>query len=209
MEKKIKNLAIFGGSFDPPHLGHLGIVKKAFERLNIDKLIILVAFQNPFKNPPIFESKMRLQWVKEVFLDSNNFEFFKGKNLSDIIECSDYEIAQNRTLPSIESIKYFKNLYKCENVFFLIGSDNLKTLHKWHDFSNLKKEAEFVVFNRADSIESSKLDSNNFLDLKLHFLEFDMPISSSEIRQNIESKKEFIPLKIRESVILNLQNKGE
>ena len=74
------NIAIFGGSFDPPHLGHDMIVKEALKSLNINKLIIIPTFLSPFKSefgaPPL----LRFQWCNELW-----------SNLDEKIIISDYD----------------------------------------------------------------------------------------------------------------------
>nr|WP_275051256.1 nicotinate-nicotinamide nucleotide adenylyltransferase [Helicobacter saguini] len=273
--KNYKKIAIFGGSFSPIHNGHIEMVKLALKKLDIDKLIILPTFQNPLKDSSIFSPQTRLEWVKEVFLDSNimdtkdskeNIEsrFYKNNEITNLdskkleniesnskdsnltpvflesiakkILISDYEIAQNRAVASIESILHFKNLYNAKKIYFLIGGDNLFQLPKWKDFEKLKKVTEFVVFTRKDSInlnspcgekidlqhieskrqdskkniESNQKDSKKYYDfankhnIKITLLDFNFNISSTEIRKNIESNIDFIPQKVRDSVILEI-----
>ena len=60
-------VAIFGGSFDPPHRGHQEIVRRAVEKLDIDKLIILPAFLNPFKRSTLASPEQRLAWCRTLF----------------------------------------------------------------------------------------------------------------------------------------------
>jgi len=61
------NIALFGGSFDPPHIGHKMIVKQALSQLDIDQLIVMPTFLNPFKSKSHFSSKQRLLLAKELF----------------------------------------------------------------------------------------------------------------------------------------------
>lgn len=196
--KKLDKIAIFGGSFEPLHTGHMNMAGIVLESFDIDKLIILPSFQNRLKDTHKISAKKRFEWVKDVFLDSKK------------ILISDYEVLQNRAVASIESILYFKNLYKSKKIYFIIGEDNLYNLPKWKDFERLKNEVEFIVFKRKGYNEDSKYyDFCNKNNIKMQFIEFDNNISSSKIRQNIESFKEFIPEKIRESVILELKEHNE
>ena len=106
-------IALFGGSFDPVHLGHIEVAKKALKELDVDKLIIMPNYLNPLKSSFSAPSKLRFKWLKEAFKEFKN------------VEISDYEIKKNRAVFSIETINHFKPTY------FIIGSDNLNTLHKW------------------------------------------------------------------------------
>ena len=83
------NIALFGGSFDPPHLGHDAIVKMALSSLKIDKLIIMPTYINPFKNEFCASPVLRLKWIGKIWRDL------------DKVEISDFEIRQNRPVPTI------------------------------------------------------------------------------------------------------------
>jgi nicotinate-nucleotide adenylyltransferase len=162
--------AIFGGSFDPVHLGHIEIVKKALKNFDIDKIIIMPNFLNPLKHsfsaPPTF----RLKWLKEAFKNVKN------------VEISDFEISKNRPVYSIETINKFKPDY------FIIGSDNLKSLHKWKNIDEILKKTEFIVAKRGD-IDKNLLNKYNIKKI----LDVDIPISSTQIRKG---NFEYIPQNI-------------
>ncbi|MBL0721265.1 MAG: hypothetical protein JJV88_01650, partial [Sulfurovum sp.] len=89
-------VAIFGGSFDPPHVEQQAIVTESLRLLEIDKLIVVPAFLNPFKRESLASPKMRLQWCKSIF--SNNSK----------VLVSNYEISLNKTVYTEETIRYFK-----------------------------------------------------------------------------------------------------
>jgi len=151
--------AIFGGSFDPVHLGHVEIVKKAFENLDIGRLIIMPNYLNPLKHSFSAPPKLRLKWLKSVFKDFDN------------VEISDFEISKNRPVYSIETVEYFKPDY------FIIGSDNLHTLDKWHRIDEILKHTEFVVAKRG-SVDKNLLSKYNIKKV----LDVDIPVSSTQIR---------------------------
>ena len=60
-------IALFGGSFDPPHNGHNSVVLEALEKLDIDKLIIMPTYINPFKQSFSADEKQRFLWVKKLW----------------------------------------------------------------------------------------------------------------------------------------------
>jgi nicotinate-nucleotide adenylyltransferase len=152
------NIAIFGGSFDPPHLGHVEIVNKALKELDIDKLIIMPNYLNPLKKTFHAPANLRLKWLKKIFK-------------SPKVEVSDFEIKQNRPVYSIETIKKFRPKY------FIIGSDNLKTLDKWKDIDEILKFTELVVAKRGE-VDLDLLKKYNIKKV----LKVKVPISSTEIR---------------------------
>lgn len=165
--------AIFGGSFDPVHLGHIELVKKAL-KLNIDKLIIMPNYLNPLKHNFSAPPKLRLKWLREVFKNMQN------------VKVSDFEINQNRAVYTIETVKKFKPNY------FIIGSDNLKTLEKWKSIDTLKNMVEFVVATRGE-IDENLLQKYNIKKI----IKVDVPISSTEIR-NCQFK--YLPKEIEKEI---------
>lgn len=171
------NIAIFGGSFDPPHLGHDMIVKEALKSLNINKLIIIPTFLSPFKSEFGAPPNLRLQWCRSLW-----------ENLSPKIIVSDYETSQNRAVASIDSVSYFKNKFNASRIYLIIGADQLNSLHKWHRYDELKALVSFVVACR----DGIKIDEN------LQKLDINVKISSSKIKSELNFKH--IPTAILDSV---------
>ncbi|GAB6046080.1 nicotinate (nicotinamide) nucleotide adenylyltransferase [Caminibacter profundus] len=167
-------IAIFGGSFDPVHMGHIEVVKKALDFLDINKLIIMPNYLNPLKHKFLAPSETRLKWLKEVFKDF------------DKVEVSDFEIRQNRPVFTIETVKIFNPNY------FIIGSDNLNTLHKWKNIDELKNMVEFVVATRGN-IDENLLKKHNINKI----IKVNIPISSTEIRNG---KFQYLPKKIENEI---------
>lgn len=171
------NIAIFGGSFDPPHFGHDEVVKSALKNLNIDKLIIIPTFLNPFKSEFGAPPNLRLQWCRTLW-----------ENLNPKIIVSDYETSQNRAVASIDSVSYFKNKFNASRIYLIIGADQLNSLHKWHRYDELKALVSFVVACRDDI----KIDEN------LQKLDINVKISSSKIKSELNFKQ--VPSAILSSV---------
>lgn len=176
------NIAVFGGSFDPIHIAHEAIVENALNSLDIDKIIVVPTYLNPFKNSFHLEPKTRFNLLKKVFYN-------KPK-----VEVSDFEINQNRAVYSLETVKHLKNLYKPNKIYIIIGQDNLASLDKWHGIKELKKLASFVIFTRKDC-ENENLDKFKVLDLNID-------ISSTKLREELNLS--YIPNSIKED-LLNLQ----
>ncbi|MDE6886996.1 MAG: ribosome silencing factor [Helicobacteraceae bacterium] len=157
------NLAIFGGSFDPPHKGHLEIIQKITKLDFIDLLIVLPTFLSPLKEKSLFSAKIRFKLVESMLT-----------NIPKVV-LSNYEISQNKPNYTIDSIFYFKNLYKPNKIYFVIGADKIDELPKWHRSNELQNEVEFIVASR-DKINIPK----HFINLQI-----DSPCKSSEIRKYI------------------------
>ena len=165
-------IAIYGGSFDPPHLGHYNIVLEALKKLDIQKLIVLPNFQNPWKTTTKFKPQKRLELLKKLF------------STFPKVEISDFEISNGRPTKTIESMRYFSKRYS--DIYFIIGADNLEKLEKWDNFDELEEMITFIIATRGD-IQIPK---------KYLKLEVDFPISSTELRENFDMQK--IPEKIRD-----------
>jgi len=173
-------IAIFGGSFDPPHIGHEIIANEALKQLNIDKLFVIPTFLNPFKKHSLLDAKNRLTLLQKLFINN------------DKIEVNDFEILKNRAVYSIETVKYLQQLYKPSHIYMIIGSDNLEKLHLWKNYNELKTIAEFVTVTRSGFL------NENYGNIKT--LKVDINISSTKLRNNLDL--DFIPKKIQNDVKL-------
>ncbi len=158
-------IALFGGSFDPPHIGHEAIVKALSSLKEIDKVIIMPTFLNPFKSNFYAPASLRAKWLKEIFSEYEN------------VEISDYEALQQRQVPTIETVKHLLKSYK--KIYLVIGADNLSSLGRWNSYDELRELVTFIVAPR-DDIEIPK----EFLRVSV-----DEKISSTNLRENIEISK--------------------
>lgn len=156
-------LALYGGTFDPPHAGHVAVVQEALEILPIDKLIIIPASRNPFKPCATVEGTIRYEWLREIF------------SPYDKVEISDFEIAQQRSIYTIETVKHYATL--CDELYLIIGADNLEKLSSWHCIDELNTMVHWVVATR----EGRKIPQNMIR------LNIDVPISSTDIRTSSSS----------------------
>lgn len=171
--------AIFGGSFDPPHNGHLEIIQQAIISLNIDELIVVPAFLNPFKSKYEAPSHLRLKWLKAMT---------KGMKS---VRVSSFEIDKNRPVPSIETVKHFKDH---DEIYFIIGADNLESLSLWKNFKALDEMVTWVVASR-DNILIPKA----FLTLDVH-----QDISATQLRESINEA--YLDKSIAQEIIDFYQN---
>ncbi len=153
--------AIFGGSFDPPHSGHLEIIQQTIISLNIDELIVVPAFLNPFKSQSFAPADLRLKWLQEMT---------KGMPK---VRVSSFEIDQHRPVTTIETVRHFKD---DEELYLIIGADNLESLSKWKHYEELNKLVTWVVATRDDiNIPKEYLR-----------LEIDQKISATQLREQID-----------------------
>ena len=153
---QFNSFGLLGGSFDPPHYGHLKISKIALEKLPIKKVVWIVNKKNPFKKKTYFSLRQRLLKCKKM----------TEKNKKIQVMYLDQIVNSPRTF---KAINYFKKKSK-ERIFFLIGSDNLIYFHKWKNYRSILKSCVLVVFSRKGydnrakkSILLKKKDFNNII----------------------------------------------
>ena len=172
MSFKKDKIGILGGSFDPAHKGHLAISKEALKRLKLKKIIWAITRKNPFKKVSNVSLLTRIKYCKKL-INKNNF--IKVKFYEDII----------RSNKTINLIKYL-NRNKKNEIYFLMGADNLINFHKWHRWKTISQKCNIIVFDRH-GYKKKSLNSTTFkrLDKKnLKFIEFNkVNISSSQLRK--------------------------
>jgi len=168
-KKKYDKIGILGGTFDPPHRGHFYISKIALKKLRLNKILWIVAKKNPLKNKPHLKTKERIKLSKKL---TKKNEKIYVKYLDDKI----------RSINTFDLLNYMKKKTKA-NLFFLMGSDNLKKFHKWKNWKQIPKLAKIVIFPRENysytSIATKILNKNDFIYIKSKKIN----ISSSLIRK--------------------------
>ena len=187
----MKNIGLLGGSFDPPHKGHLYISIEAKKILRLDEVWWLVTPKNPLKINQPASYKERVKNCKSI---SKNHPI-KIKEIEKKIK-SKY---------SYQTIKYLNQHYNNINFMWLMGADNLINFHKWQNADKIFKEIPIVVFRRygynekalksytSNLYKNFKLDSKNINIEKFNNLPAwtiiknkEIKISSTEIRKQRE-----------------------
>jgi nicotinate-nucleotide adenylyltransferase len=179
------NIAIFGGSFDPVHIGHEMIINELSHLTYINKLIVVPTYLNPFKQKYHIKPQDRFDILKHMYEQN-----------PDIL-ISDFEINRDEATPSIITVEHFKKVYEPKNIYLIIGADNLKTLHLWDHFDKLKELVEFIVINREGYDVKNDIIQFKTINLNIN-------ISSSTLREKFDIQ--YIPKKIQQKVT-NIWNK--
>ena len=161
-----------GGSFDPAHKGHLSISKEAVKIFKLKKIIWAITKKNPFKKKSNLNLSTRIKNCKKIIKKIN---FIEVKFLEN-------KIKSNKT---INLINYFtKN--KNNEIYFIMGADNLINFHKWHKWRTISKKCIIVIFDRH-GYKKKSLNSKTYKSLnkeKLKFINFNkVNISSSQLRK--------------------------
>ncbi len=181
-------LGLFGGSFDPIHLGHLLVAQAAMEELELDRLFLILAAQSPFKP----ESKpaaapIRLQLLRLALA---------GKTNSEIDE---QEIRRGGISYTIETLRDYTRRFPRAGLFYLIGADNAAKLNEWREAGELARLAEFVAIPRPGGATASFP-----LPFRGRMLKgFPLGVSSSEIRARVKAGlpiDHFVPPPVAEAI---------
>ena len=175
-------ICVFGGAFDPLHLGHEKLIKQLLSKF--DKVVVMPAKQSPGKDMPGASDLDRLKMLSLC-------SFFNDFNL--IVDS--YEISSN-TNPSytIDSIKYIKNKFKKDDIYLALGLDQLNNLPNWHNVEELLRLVKIICFNRKVSIKHELLVDCELIE------DFNYDISSSKIKSLIESDFDQIKSMVNENV---------
>lgn len=180
MEKKI--LAVFGGSFNPPLNSHFSLAEQIInEYKNIQK-IIFVPVNSIYQKEGLLENEHRYNMLKLVCDKNENF----------IV--SDIELKNQKQLYTIETLKVLQKQYPNNELYFILGTDNLKELYTWNSAEKLVTNFKFLVLERdEDSIEEiinedSFLEKyrNSFIKVKENIRS---NISSTFVRDKIKNNK--------------------
>ena len=133
-------IGIFGGTFNPPHIGHIQAAKASAEQLMLDRLIVIPAGIPPHKELPdgTPSSSDRLEMTRRAFV------CVPGADVSDI------EIVKRQPSYTIDTIKNIRRGYPGAELFLLVGTDMYLTLDSWKDSGNLLELATPAVFSRSD-----------------------------------------------------------
>ena len=165
-------IGILGGSFDPAHKGHLAISKEAIKRFKIKQIIWAITKKNPLKKKSGVNLQDRINYCKKII----------GKNISIKVKFYEEIIKSNKTINLIN----YLNKNKKNEIYFLMGADNLINFHKWHKWEIISQKCNIIVFDRY-GYKKKSLNSRTFKRLSkdnLKFIEFNkVNISSSQLRK--------------------------
>lgn len=174
-------IGIYGGSFNPPHNGHLYLANEVSRRLELNKVFIIPSNISPQKaNNGNIDPVHRINMCKEVFD-------------SPLFEVSDCEIARGGRSYTVDTLTFLKEQYPDGEFYLFMGSDMLLSFHKWFRFSDILKMCTLCAISREDEKNADELRS--YADTVLtdgNVLIFDtrpIEVSSSEIRENLKNGK--------------------
>lgn len=152
MSKKI--IAVFGGSFNPPINSHVCLAKSIIEKVNNIEKVIFVPVSTKYQKRDLAQDTDRLNMLEIICKKHDN------------LEVSDIELKSKEQLYTIQTLNYFKEQYKGNKIYFVMGTDNLKEFETWRTPEKILKDFKIIVIERDKDdldkiIEESKLLSKN------------------------------------------------
>ncbi|ASD62146.1 nicotinate (nicotinamide) nucleotide adenylyltransferase [Bdellovibrio bacteriovorus] len=200
-------IGIFGGSFNPPHMGHINAIQTVAKKAGLGKVHIIPAAQNPLKTPvegPTPEQRVELtrlafaQYGETYFVD-------------------DQEIKRGGMSYTVDTVMNLRKSYDANDLYLVVGADKFEELAQWKDYQKILTEANLIVTTRPgydmpESLEEmpgflkplvAEFDFN-FIELNtgrnIQFITLrDVEVSSSEVRKWLRSGKpveKYLPLSV-------------
>lgn len=173
-------LAVFGGTFSPPHNGHLALCLYARELLHVDRLVVSVS-NSPLKDAPGLSDRSRVRMAELLAEEVNK--------TGVVAEVCNWEINRGRPSYTIDLIAYLEEIYSSPDITLLIGEDNYLNFRQWKSWEELIRRCTIVVFGR-EANEGEGADTAGLESLhkkKFQRIDFNLPLSSTAIRQGIMS----------------------
>lgn len=174
----IMKIAMLGGAFDPPHLGHLILADTVIKELNYNKVLFIPSKIPPHKNiSGEVSNEDRLNMVKLSIEEDKRF----------LID--DYELKSEGISYSIKTLNYLYQNYDIdEKIALIIGADLIKDFHKWREPEKLSKLANIIAVNREDNnLYKENIEKYNIKIIIAPRID----ISSTLIRERIKENKAF------------------
>jgi nicotinate-nucleotide adenylyltransferase len=170
---------IFGGTFDPVHLGHLLVACAAHEEMQLDRLIFVPVCRSPFKSDNVpADDALRLRMLRLALAGL------------PWCEVNDVELTRGGVSYTIDTVRWFRERHSDTRLFLLIGEDQLTGLAQWRDIGALKQIVEFVVVPRPGTRPVDALEGATFHRLN----GWPFEVSSSDIRERVRAGRAIEPL---------------
>ena len=156
-------VALYLGSFNPFHNGHLEVIKTALNDFKMDKVIIVPTMQNPWKEEKVLDINKRIDIIYESIYEEESFQILKnacikGKRSQNYIIV---DLIETKLIPpyySYATLHALKNKYCNDEVFVLVGSDTMKDIPNWMNGEAIIQDYDFLIVDRPrNSISSSSI----------------------------------------------------
>ncbi len=188
-----RGLGILGGTFDPPHIGHIAAAVEVRSALHLDRVLLMVA-NDPWQKTgtrPLSEASDRLAMVGAAVRGIEG------------IEASDLEIDRGGVTYSIDTLQFLRATAPDQQLFLIVGSDAASNLHTWHRYEELQDLATLVIVDRDGDNDAEPPSGWSAVRVSIPRL----GISSSELRDRVRSGRPLAPF-LEAAVISEIRARG-
>ncbi len=184
----MQRIGLYGGSFDPVHLGHLLVAQAALEELGLTRLFLIPTAQSPFKpDRQPARAEVRAQLLRLAFAGKANCEV-------DV-----QEIQRGGVSYTVDTLRNYSERFPQAEIFYLIGADNVAKLPQWREAAELARRAQFVVVPRPGDVDLPFPAPFRGTRLK----GFPLGVSSSQIRARVKAGQtidHLVPAAVAEAI---------
>lgn len=166
-----RRIGIFGGTFDPPHIGHLVMAQRAYEQLSLDVVFFVPNNIPPHKESPVASPQDRLNMLSLAVLPHSYFDV------------SDCEIRRGGVSFSVDTVFFFRKEFPKAELFLLIGEDSARSFKAWKNYEDILSVVKVAWFPRLTSVKGEI--PSDFIKIEAEIID----ISSSWIRKLIMEGK--------------------
>ena len=175
-------IGVFGGTFDPPHVGHLLLAADARDALKLDRLILVPAGAQPLKieTPAVASAQDRLEMVRLAVSDDANYSV------------DDTEINRKGLSYTVDTLEHLSAQYPGGELFLLLGEDAVASFDQWRAPERIRELATVAVMRRARPHGTNSALASGVIELSTRRVD----VSSTEVRARLragKSIKGFVP----------------
>jgi len=180
-------LGLFGGTFDPPHIGHLIVAQDVVEALGLDRLLFVPAGLPPHKADTVVSpAPLRLEMVRSIIVDNETFGV------------SEVELGRGGPSYTVDTLRHYRDLHPTAEIFFLIGADQAAALDTWQEPDRVAALATLVVMAR----DGASVPVGGFASVPVTRVD----VSATEVRQRVldgRSIRYLVPESVRKIIDRN------
>jgi nicotinate-nucleotide adenylyltransferase len=176
--ESVAKIGILGGTFNPPHIGHLIIAEEVLEKQNLDEVWFMPNSQPPHKTTET-SAHDRVEMVK---LAISNHSSFRVCTVELDLEGPSY---------TAETMKKLCAMYPQHEFYFIIGADSVESLSSWYEIDDLLKLVTFIAVKRPGFVMESPYD-NEILQVETPMID----VSSTDLRKRIKNNKNYTYLTV-------------